>query len=75
MMQFDLTINVIVTDDACTAEIINQMTGEELATGSSKRHPNDTPDDVVGVNLATARAFQALAEMMIDHASCGLHLE
>lgn len=73
MMQFDLTVNVMVDDNATVAELTDMYTGQVLATGSAKRMPGDVRNVDTGINLATARALKNYAEFVLEHAACGAH--
>ncbi len=56
---FNFVIRVVQGRDVC---IVNMETpGFENIQGSSKRHPDDTPDPIVGQCVAFGRMFQNLA--------------
>lgn len=62
-----VTIDFMVTvmsDDTCTvAHLKDAQSDEILAAGSAKRHPKDSPDGWLGVNLAVARALRQWADV------------
>jgi hypothetical protein len=60
-----VNLTVLTDKDAAVCEARGgtyASIGELSATGSAKKHPQDTSDNEVGFNLAVARALRALAD-------------
>jgi hypothetical protein len=61
----DLEIDTLVDSDAVVARVSFYAEGKYVyATGSSKRHPEDGPDSIVGEQIAVGRALIRLGLAM-----------
>lgn len=78
MTSYTIPIDVTVTDEVAVAETSGPSygyNGSVLAgavptgRGWAKKHPNDRPNQVVGFNLAIARALQELADVYASRAA------
>lgn len=68
-MKTVIEINALVSDESAVAEAtvvrgagMGDTPPISNGTGWSKKHPHDTPDKVVGYNLAMARVLRDLAD-------------
>jgi hypothetical protein len=66
MSYADVNINVLSTDDAAVAEVSVWVGSRAAASAvaSSKRHPEDDPDQDAGASIALARALREVADDM-----------
>ncbi|MFG2820488.1 DUF1876 domain-containing protein [Kitasatospora sp. NPDC048365] len=68
----DLNFEEDDTRTTCTASLSGFSAPGVQGTGTARRSPDDSPDSVIGEELAAARACSQLAHALVDQAATGI---